>query len=483
MFISYSKLNILNIFSGTILLLIILFLRIYINHISAITLHFDEAQYWGWSKNLEWGYFSKPPLLAWLIHFNNSLCGQTEFCVRISSPILYFFSSLFIFFSANILVKNIRIAVLSAVAFNLMPGITFSSFISTTDVPLVFFSSIFCFIFLVIYKKKKPSIFYYILLGLVFSLGFLSKYAMGYLMLSLMILLFFYVDVRRKFLNINSIFFIITVLIITFPHFYWNYKNSFVTFLHTADNANLQELNLNIQNVLVFLVSQFIIFGVYPLFFISKNLSKFKKQKTEAKILLIYFFTPIVVLASVSLFSRANANWAVVGFPFGFTFLALLLKEKNNFHDRIYILFSQISLSVLIVMFILIGKKYPILDPFEKQRYTKELAKSVSKHLSNINNVALMADDREDFALMLYYIKDFKGRRAKWNGDIKIDDHYELTTNVNDLAGHNLLFITRTAPTPEMLSRSEGKKLLQTLIFRRRNKVQYYNLYLLKNWK
>ena len=94
-----------------------------------------------------------------------------------------------------------------------------------------------------------------------------------------------------------------------------------------------------------------------------------------------------------------------------------------------------------------------------------------------------MADDREDFALMLYYIKDFKGRRAKWNGDIKIDDHYELTTSVNDLAGHNLLFITRTAPTPEMLSRSEGKKLLQTLIFRRRNKVQYYNLYLLKNWK
>ena len=53
MFISYSKLNILNIFSGTILLFnYIIFLRIYINHISAITLHFDEAQYWGWSKKI-----------------------------------------------------------------------------------------------------------------------------------------------------------------------------------------------------------------------------------------------------------------------------------------------------------------------------------------------------------------------------------------------------------------------------------------------
>ena len=58
-----------------------------------------------------------------------------------------------------------------------------------------------------------------------------------------------------------------------------------------------------------------------------------------------------------------------------------------------------------------------------------------------------MADDREDFAIMLYYIKNFKGKTAKWNGDIKIDDHYELTTNVNNLKGHNLLFLTRTNPT------------------------------------
>ena len=58
-----------------------------------------------------------------------------------------------------------------------------------------------------------------------------------------------------------------------------------------------------------------------------------------------------------------------------------------------------------------------------------------------------MADDREDYAIMLFYIKSFKVKKAKWNGDIKIDDHYELTTNVNNLKGYNLLFLTRTAPT------------------------------------
>ena len=58
-----------------------------------------------------------------------------------------------------------------------------------------------------------------------------------------------------------------------------------------------------------------------------------------------------------------------------------------------------------------------------------------------------MADDREDYALMLFYLKEFKGKRAKWNEDNKINDHYELTTDVNNLKGSDLIFVTRTKPT------------------------------------
>ena len=94
-----------------------------------------------------------------------------------------------------------------------------------------------------------------------------------------------------------------------------------------------------------------------------------------------------------------------------------------------------------------------------------------------------MSDDREDFALMLYYVRDFKGKRAKWNGDIKIDDHFELTTDTNNLAGYNILLLTRTAPTEEMIKRSTSHRLIKELSFFNRKKVQRYNLYLLMNWK
>ena len=54
-----------------------------------LTLMFDEAQYWTWAKDPAFGYFSKPPMVAWLIAFTTSLCGDGEACVRASSPLLH----------------------------------------------------------------------------------------------------------------------------------------------------------------------------------------------------------------------------------------------------------------------------------------------------------------------------------------------------------------------------------------------------------
>src|SRR5262245_12380699 len=42
---------------------------------SKVDLFYDEAQYWDWSRQLAFGYFSKPPLLAWIISLSNAVCG------------------------------------------------------------------------------------------------------------------------------------------------------------------------------------------------------------------------------------------------------------------------------------------------------------------------------------------------------------------------------------------------------------------------
>ena len=36
-------------------------------HWSGLNLYVDEAQYWTWAQALDWGYYSKPPVIAAII--------------------------------------------------------------------------------------------------------------------------------------------------------------------------------------------------------------------------------------------------------------------------------------------------------------------------------------------------------------------------------------------------------------------------------
>ena len=57
----------------------------------------DEAQYWVWSQQLALGYYSKPPLVAWLIAATTRLFGDSEFAVRLSAPLLHAGAAFFVY--------------------------------------------------------------------------------------------------------------------------------------------------------------------------------------------------------------------------------------------------------------------------------------------------------------------------------------------------------------------------------------------------
>src|SRR5687767_10787623 len=50
-----------------------------------LELYPDEAQYWLWSRTLDFGYYSKPPVIAWAIWATTALGGDTEPWVRLSA--------------------------------------------------------------------------------------------------------------------------------------------------------------------------------------------------------------------------------------------------------------------------------------------------------------------------------------------------------------------------------------------------------------
>src|SRR5258706_6803549 len=48
-----------------------------------LELYPDEAQYWLWSRALAFGYWSKPPLIAWAIRAATTIGGDAEAWVRL----------------------------------------------------------------------------------------------------------------------------------------------------------------------------------------------------------------------------------------------------------------------------------------------------------------------------------------------------------------------------------------------------------------
>src|SRR5689334_7295693 len=54
----------------------------YLRHDCPIDLSGDEAQYWDWSRQLDWSYYSKGPLVAVIIRASCAIFGDTMQGVR-----------------------------------------------------------------------------------------------------------------------------------------------------------------------------------------------------------------------------------------------------------------------------------------------------------------------------------------------------------------------------------------------------------------
>ena len=478
----YSKEDLL--FFALFFLIIFFFLsyRVYLNKISDIGLHFDEAQYWSWSKELAWGYFSKPPLIAWLISISSNLCGIEEYCVRMFSPLLHSASAFILGLSARIVTKNNYCMLLTAVLYFLMPGVVFSSFFITTDVPLLFFSSLITFCIIYILSKRDNNTLIWLLFSVSIGLGFLSKYALIYYIVSLIVATIYIPDLKKALIN-KRLFLILTISFAIFlPNIIWNFENGLVTFNHTADNGNFNHINFTLIGTLRYLLEQSFIIGIIPFLIILHNTINIKKLNSVKLFLLIAFLVPILFISVLSFFTRVNANWGIVGFPAGCLLVSLYVYEKNKRWITYSLLSTQI-LSAFIISYIFLFGLTKKLDPFYKHRTISELGVKVGKVISFYPQANFMSDDREDYSHMLYYLDPKPKKMAKWNGNDKIDDHFDLVTDTDSLAGQDVILLTRTKPTKSMIARTSGyEKIKEIKLVIKKNKVRNYNMFLLKNW-
>ncbi|MCH2038494.1 MAG: hypothetical protein MK137_07880, partial [Rickettsiales bacterium] len=101
----------------------------------------------------------------------------------------------------------------------------------------------------------------------------------------------------------------------------------------------------------------------------------------------------------------------------------------------------------------------------------------------------LVSDERKVIAELVYYVDKQRGftsdfAYAKWNSNQKIQDHYELITNLNDHVGKSILMITRTSHIEHYAPYFESYELIETISIPSYNDFSIeYQAYLMHQFK
>jgi len=306
--------------------------RVLLLVVSPLNLYADEAQYWRWGTTLAWGYYSKPPMIAWLIHAVTSVFGHAEWAIRLPAPLLHTAGAALLYFLGRDMYGG-RAGMFAAFGYALMPAVILSSAVISTDGVLMPFWCLGLYAFWRL-RSGTGAWASALALGIAIGCGLLSKYAMVYFLIGMVLTLGLDRDSRTALVSWKGLGAILIAALIFAPHMAWNAAHNFETVSHTVDNANLGGPLFHPGNALTFFVDQLGVFG--PVTFLALVFGLFVVRAQDAGLMgrdrwLLCFILPVLgIILFQAVLSRANANWAATAYPAASVLVAAWLTRARR---------------------------------------------------------------------------------------------------------------------------------------------------------
>ncbi len=274
----------------------------------------DEAQYWLWSEDLSWGYYSKPPGIAWEIFLGTSLFGSTELGVRFGAILLGFGIPLSVYLLAHCCGLKHGTAFWAGAIMAFAPIGIIASFIATTDAGYILFWTLAAAA--VAYKLQRNQEPYYSLVGLLILFGALFKWTIY--VFWFVILVYSYFQPRLR--TLKLIPGILISLLGLLPSLYWNMAHGWVTFRHVGTQIAGGQQAWFHGNFFDFIGAQIALLS--PVFFVLLILAYidlWRKWKTVSQSIQFCAVatSAIFVYWIFSLFMKMQGNWCAFAYPTG----------------------------------------------------------------------------------------------------------------------------------------------------------------------
>lgn len=304
----------------------------------------DEAYYWVWSKELAWGYFDHPPLVALEIFFSKTLFSG-ELGVRLATVVTScgFIYGLWKLVTPSYRTINYFILITAGTLFIHVYG-----FITTPDAPLMFFAVI----YLLIYRRvlERLTIQNSLLWGLSMALVMYSKY--HGLLLIIFSLIGHWAWLKKPGFYL-AVFF---GILLYSPHLIWQYEHDFPSLqYHLVDRGSK---SINPVKVLANVLNPFYIIGPLVVYYFIATLRRSALTVFEKSLKWIFwgilgFFT----VSSLTFKDSVYAQWLVLIIIPGVYFTYQWLNEHPEASKN----FTRIS--VFTILIILLGR-ISLVSPF-----------------------------------------------------------------------------------------------------------------------
>jgi 4-amino-4-deoxy-L-arabinose transferase-like glycosyltransferase len=456
--------------------------RLGFNALGLVPAHFDEAQYWSWGLAPAFGYFSKPPLIAWAIRGATGILGDTLFALRVLAPLCHLWIGWLIFATARRL-HDARTGFWASAGYTAAPGVTVSAGLMTTD-PLMMLGwagALWALAVLLGPRKAKAPpapVWLWAVAGASLGAAMLAKYTaialaggmLGYALFSRQGAW----QWRGPLLAAGAF------LAVWSPNLLWLAANGFVTVTHITEDAGRGGSGLSVAGPPEFLASQLGVIG--PVFFPALVWALWRRAawRTDWRPrLLAWAAAPLLLAITLqSLGGGANPNWAAPAYVSG-SILAAWWLLRIGWRRALQVqLWSGLAAAILLwglaAVYGLYGAGLPRApDPFKKMRMSGPLCEAVIAAMEETGITTLLSGDRRRLYECAFVAGLSPDQLRIWNPEGRVANHLDLTASLTpgDTAPMLLFLVGRDGEREA--ARFASAELLESDVFATHADAEY----------
>ncbi len=327
----------------------------------------DEAHYWEWSRRLDWSYYSKGPLVAWIIaagrfalaDLSERLLGNEALAVRGPAILISVITGLGLFTLARMATRSAHLALgVVAITFTI-PIFAVGAVLMTIDAPLAC-----CYTWALVaclHGLRTDRLWPWIVAGLLIAIGLLAKYNMVFIFPAVGLAILIDPAYRRHLVRPGPYLAAAVGLLGLLPIAIWNAQHDWVSFRHVAGQAGVAKgPSIDVLGPVTWFAGQAAVIG--PVWFIAmlvavgrpspgakhhedsgaigRNIREASARRSSPipdasamRLLLYATLVPWGVFLAFSLITKVQPNWPVLGVLPATILLGAWLRDRWQSND------------------------------------------------------------------------------------------------------------------------------------------------------